>query len=78
MEVTLLIAAAGRSISPSDEKLQLDFGIGRPRLSQILNGLRKRGYLNVEMQGRHRMFRTPVSIHTSLIHAGHLEEVEST
>ena len=54
----LILSAAGkREISPSDSELQARLEVGRPRLSQIYNGLRKAGLLSVRKQGRTRLFK---------------------
>jgi hypothetical protein len=56
-ERTVLAAAKAREISPSDPELQAFLEVGRPRLSQIFNGLRKAGLLSVRKQGRTRLFK---------------------
>jgi hypothetical protein len=56
-ERTVLAAAKAREISPSDPELQALLEVGRPRLSQIFNGLRKAGLLSVRKQGRTRLFK---------------------
>ena len=56
-ERTVLAAAKEREISPSDPELQALLEVGRPRLSQIFNGLRKAGLLSVRKQGRTRLFK---------------------
>jgi len=56
-ELVILEQALEREISPSDELLQQDLAVGRPRLSQIFNGLLKYGILTVRKQGRSRLFR---------------------
>ena len=56
-ERTVLAAAKTREISPSDPELQALLEVGRPRLSQIFNGLRKAGLLSVRKQGRTRLFK---------------------
>ncbi len=56
-ERTVLVAAKAREISPSDPELQAFLEVGRPRLSQIFNGLRKAGLLSVRKQGRTRLFK---------------------
>ena len=54
----LILSAAGkREISPSDSELQALLEVGRPRLSQIYNSLRKAGLLSVRKQGRTRLFK---------------------
>ncbi|MDP6742079.1 MAG: hypothetical protein QF544_03330 [Candidatus Thalassarchaeaceae archaeon] len=56
-ELVILEHALEREISPSDEVLQQELVVGRPRLSQIFNGLLKFGILTVRKQGRSRLFR---------------------
>jgi hypothetical protein len=56
-ERTVLAVARAREISPSDPELQALLEVGRPRLSQIFNGLRKAGLLSVRKQGRTRLFK---------------------
>jgi hypothetical protein len=56
-ESTVLAVARAREISPSDPELQALLEVGRPRLSQIFNGLRKAGLLSVRKQGRTRLFK---------------------
>ena len=50
-------AAAGREVSPSDAELQAVLEVGRTRLSQIFNGIRRAGLLSVRKQGRTRLFK---------------------
>ena len=57
VERTVLEAAQTREVSPSDPELQALLEVGRTRLSQIFNGLRKAGLLSVRKQGRSRMFK---------------------
>ena len=56
-ERTILEAASVREVSPSDAELQAVLEVGRTRLSQIFNGLRRAGLLSVRKQGRTRLFR---------------------
>ncbi|MFL2973433.1 MAG: hypothetical protein CND89_05735 [Marine Group II euryarchaeote MED-G38] len=49
--------AMERDISPSDSELQALLQVGRPRLSQIYNGLNKAGILSVRKKGRSRLFK---------------------
>ncbi|HIK99528.1 MAG: hypothetical protein CXT72_02540 [Methanobacteriota archaeon] len=56
-ERMILEAASVREISPSDAELQARLEVGRPRLSQIYNGLQKAGMLSVRKQGRTRFFK---------------------
>ena len=56
-ERMILEAASMREISPSDAELQARLEVGRPRLSQIYNGLQKAGILSVRKQGRTRFFK---------------------
>ena len=56
-ERTVLAAAQEREVSPSDPELQALLEVGRTRLSQIFNGLRKAGLLSVRKQGRTRLFK---------------------
>jgi DNA-binding transcriptional ArsR family regulator len=57
VERTVLEAAQAREVSPSDPELQALLEVGRTRLSQIFNGLRKAGLLSVRKQGRSRLFK---------------------
>lgn len=56
-ERLILQIAATREISPSDNELQARLEVGRPRLSQLYNGLQKSGLLSVRKQGRTRLFK---------------------
>ena len=56
-ERTILEAASGREVSPSDAELQAVLEVARTRLSQIFNGLRRAGLLSVRKQGRTRLFK---------------------
>tara|TARA_B100000965_G_scaffold371465_1_gene360411 strand:+ start:25966 stop:27855 length:1890 start_codon:yes stop_codon:yes gene_type:complete len=56
-EMLVISMASKREISPSDAELQARLEVGRPRLSQIYNGLYKSGYLSVRKQGRKRLFK---------------------
>ena len=56
-EMLVISTASKREISPSDAELQARLEVGRPRLSQIFNGLYKSGYLSVRKQGRKRLFK---------------------
>ncbi|MBS71412.1 MAG: hypothetical protein CMO20_00470 [Thermoplasmata archaeon] len=56
-ELFILEQALEREVSPSDEFIQQTLAVGRPRLSQIFNGLLKYGVLTVRKQGRSRLFR---------------------
>jgi hypothetical protein len=56
-EVLVISKAKEREISPSDDELQALLQVGRPRLSQIYNGLNKAGILSVRKKGRSRMFK---------------------
>ena len=56
-ELLVISMASKREISPSDAELQARLEVGRPRLSQIYNGLYKSGYLSVRKQGRKRLFK---------------------
>lgn len=56
-EMLVISTASEREISPSDAELQARLEVGRPRLSQIYNGLYKSGYLSVRKQGRKRLFK---------------------
>ncbi|MBR17876.1 MAG: hypothetical protein CMA87_02855, partial [Euryarchaeota archaeon] len=46
-----------REVSPSDPEIQARLEVGRPRLSQIFNSLRRSGILSVRKRGRSRLFR---------------------
>lgn len=56
-ELLVISKAKQREISPSDSELQALLQVGRPRLSQIYNGLNKVGILSVRKKGRSRMFK---------------------
>ena len=56
-EISIVEASIAREISPSDAALQAYLAVGRPRLSQIFNGLHKAGILSVRKKGRTRLFR---------------------
>ncbi len=56
-EIIIVSKAIEREISPSDSELQALLQVGRPRLSQIYNGLNKAGILSVRKKGRSRFFR---------------------
>ena len=56
-EISIVEAAIAREVSPSDSALQAYLSVGRPRLSQIFNGLHKAGILTVRKKGRTRLFR---------------------
>ena len=56
-EIIIVDASIAREVSPSDSALQAHLAVGRPRLSQIFNGLHKSGILSVRKKGRTRLFR---------------------
>jgi len=56
-ENIIVSKAMVRDISPSDSELQALLQVGRPRLSQIYNGLNKAGILSVRKKGRSRLFK---------------------
>ena len=56
-EISIVEASIAREVSPSDAALQAYLSVGRPRLSQIFNGLHKAGILSVRKKGRPRLFR---------------------
>ncbi len=56
-EISIVEASTAREVSPSDTALQAYLAVGRPRLSQIFNGLHKAGILSVRKKGRTRLFR---------------------
>lgn len=56
-ERVVLAEAKEREVSPSDPAIQAVLEVGRTRLSQIFNGLRKAGLLSVRKQGRTRLFK---------------------
>ena len=56
-EKMVLSASSIRDISPSDPEIQARLEVGRPRLSQIFNKLKRNGYLMVRKEGRTRYFR---------------------
>ena len=55
-EITLLLRARDGPLSPSDGDLLANLGVGRPRLSQILNHLTRQGWLTPRKDGRRRLF----------------------
>ena len=69
-EMLILEQAIEREISPSDELLQQELLVGRPRLSQIFNGLLKNGILTVRKQGRSRLFRISAPAKDHLVNLG--------
>lgn len=69
-ETLILTQAVEREVSPSDNLLQDELGVGRPRLSQIFNGLLKSGILTVRKQGRSRMFRISAPAKDHLVNLG--------
>ena len=56
-DIVVLTAAAIRNVSPSDDALQARLQVGRSRLSQIFNDLRRHGFLSVRKEGRTRWYR---------------------
>ena len=56
-ERMILEASSTREVSPSDQELQARLEVGRSRLSQIYNGMRRKGLLSVRKQGRTRYFK---------------------
>ena len=56
-DVQILTASAEREVSPSDIALQARLQVGRSRLSQRFNDLRRTGYLSVRTEGRSRYYR---------------------
>ncbi len=56
-ESIIISKAKVREISPSDNELQALLQVGRPRLSQLYNGLNKAGILSVRKKGRSRLFK---------------------
>jgi len=56
-QVRILEDALEREVSPSDEVLQRTLDVGRPRLSQLFNGMLRAGVLTVRKQGRSRLYR---------------------
>tara|TARA_X000001036_G_C20691408_1_gene809525 strand:- start:4069 stop:6132 length:2064 start_codon:yes stop_codon:yes gene_type:complete len=56
-DIVVLTAASTRNISPSDDALQARLQVGRSRLSQIFNDLRRHGFLSVRKEGRTRWYR---------------------
>jgi hypothetical protein len=65
-ERMILETASVREISPSDAELQARLEVGRPRLSQIYNGLQKAGLLSVRKQGRTRFFKLSSAASTAI------------
>ena len=55
-ERMIVEASSTREVSPSDDELQARLEVGRSRLSQIYNGMRRKGLLSVRKQGRTRYF----------------------
>ena len=56
-DIVVLTEAATRNVSPSDDALQARLQVGRSRLSQIFNDLRRHGFLSVRKEGRTRWYR---------------------
>tara|TARA_B100000676_G_scaffold313259_1_gene392783 strand:+ start:4258 stop:6195 length:1938 start_codon:yes stop_codon:yes gene_type:complete len=56
-ERMILEASSTREVSPSDDELQARLEVGRSRLSQIYNDLRRKGLLSVRKHGRTRYFK---------------------
>ena len=56
-ERMIVEASSTREVSPSDDELQARLEVGRSRLSQIYNDLRRKGLLSVRKQGRTRYFK---------------------
>ena len=56
-DVQILTAATEREVSPSDIALQARLQVGRSRLSQRFNDLRRTGFLSVRTEGRSRYYR---------------------
>nr|AIE93370.1 hypothetical protein [uncultured marine group II/III euryarchaeote AD1000_34_D01] len=69
-EMTILEQAIEREISPSDEYLQTELAVGRPRLSQLFNGMSKYGILTARKQGRTRLFRISAQAKDHLTNLG--------
>ena len=56
-ERMIVETSSTREVSPSDDELQARLEVGRSRLSQIYNGMRRKGLLSVRKQGRTRYFK---------------------
>ena len=56
-EKLILTVSSTREISPSDPELQARLEVGRPRLSQLFNELKRNGFLKVRKEGRTRFFK---------------------
>jgi DNA-binding transcriptional ArsR family regulator len=56
-EKLILTVSSVREISPSDPELQARLEVGRPRLSQLFNKLKRNGFLKVRKEGRTRFFK---------------------
>ena len=56
-ERLVLETSSIREVSPSDQELQARLEVGRSRLSQVYNGMRRKGLLSVRKQGRTRYFK---------------------
>ena len=56
-EKLILSVASIREISPSDPELQARLEVGRPRMSQLFNKLKRNGFLKVRKEGRTRFFK---------------------
>ena len=74
-ESVLVEIAAEREYSPSDERLRDRLRIGRPRMSQLSNGLLRSGILRVQQKERSRYFSLSNDARAQLIAWGMLEEV---
>ena len=56
-EALIVSISRQREVSPSDPEIQARLEVGRPRLSQIFNSLRRSGILSVRKRGRSRLFK---------------------
>ncbi len=56
-EALIVSISREREVSPSDPEIQARLEVGRPRLSQIFNSLRRSGILSVRKRGRSRLFK---------------------
>jgi len=56
-ESLIVSISKDREVSPSDPEIQARLEVGRPRLSQIFNSLRRSGILSVRKRGRSRLFK---------------------
>jgi len=72
-EAFLIETALQREFSPSDDALMNGLNVGRPRMSQLCNGLQKAGIFKVRKMGRSRLFSITNDARAQMIAWGLLE-----